>query len=130
MANTAVKISSSPNHLSYLLTGDGTVVGPTIANATLLADMENKGPLYEAWFTVWTTQAAMRSALLGGGARCMASLLMLTTVADTTAQINQPSVDVDTDAVSVTKAEINITMSDTTGTLGILTLEHYHSIMA
>ena len=128
MVNTAVKASASKNHLSYLLTGDGTVVGPTIANATILADMTNQGPLFNAWNATYANQAAMRTALMGGGAACNMSLIMMVTVADTTAQINQPSVDVDTDAITATKAEINITMSDTTGTIGMLTLSHWQSM--
>ncbi len=131
MANTAVKVSASPNHLTYLLTGDGTVVGPTIANATLLSDMVG-GPLRDAYNAILTTQAAMRAQLIGGLApgQCEMNLHMIATVADTTAQVNQPSVDVDVDAVTITKAEINITMSDTTGTIGYLTLRHRHSIIA
>lgn len=148
MANTAVKISASPNHLSYLLTGDGTVVGPTIANATLLADMV-RGPLEDAYNQEYTTdgtsvQSAMRKALLGGlvssnglasgvgqgfAGGCVMWLQAITTVADTTAQINQPSVDVDTDAVTAVKPEVNITMSDTTGTLYMLHIFHLHSII-
>jgi hypothetical protein len=131
MANTAVKVSASPNHLTYILTGDGTQVGPTVANATILADMV-PGPLKDAWSAVLTTQAAMRNQLLGGlsGAAtgsegsCDASVLLLAAVKDVTAEINQPSVDVDTDAVTATKAEINITMSDTTGQIAMLTLRH------
>jgi hypothetical protein len=130
MVNTAVKIAAGPHHLSYLLTGDGTQIGPTIANATLLADMV-PGPLREAWNSILTTQAVMRSALLGGLGSvsacppgCRAFLLLLTAVKDVTAEINQPSIDVDTDATSITKAEINITMSDTTGQLAVLTLHH------
>lgn len=136
MVNTAVKVSASPNHITYVLTGDGTVVGPSIANATLLADMV-MGPLRDAYNGVLTTQAAMRNALLGGlivgpilgGGGCYAIIQMITTVADTTAQVNQPSVDVDTDAVSTTKAKVNITMSDTTGTVGFLHLMHMHSLI-
>lgn len=137
MVNTAAKVSASPNHLTYLLTGDGAVIGPTIANATLLADMV-AGPLYDAYNAVLTTQAVMRAQLIGGlrpttaglgpGA-CDMDLHMITTVKDVTAEINQCSVDVDTDAVTITKAEINITMSDTTGQIGYLTLRHRHSLI-
>ncbi len=133
MANTAVKVSASPNHLTYILTGDGTVIGPTIANATLLADMV-PGPLRDAWNRVLTTQAAMRSALLGGlpGKGCQggtAKLQLAVTGTDTTAQKSLPTADVDTDAVTVTKAEVNIGMSDTTGQIAFLTLQCDHSIM-
>ena len=129
MVNTAVKSASSRNHLSYLLTGDGTVVGPTIPNATLLADMTNQGPLYDAWNAVYANQAAMRTALLGGGARCNATVLILVAVADVTATINQISIDVDTDAITPTKAELNITMSDAAGQIAMLTLSKWHTIV-
>lgn len=134
MANTATKASAGPCHLTYELAGDGTVAGPTIANATLLADMHNGGPLHDAWNSTFANQAAMRTALLGGagGANrqgCICVLQMAVTVADTTAQVNQACADVDVDAVTATKAELNISMSDTTGTIGFLTLQAYHSIV-
>ena len=128
MANTAAKVSSSPGHLTYLLTGDGTQVGPTVANATILADMA-PGPLRDAWNKTYADQAAMRTALLGGGQSCEASVQLVVAVADITAEENQISVDVDTDAVTATKAEINIGMSDTTGQLAYLHIKHRHSIV-
>lgn len=136
MANTAVKVSASPNHLTYILTGDGTQVGPTVANATIVADMV-QGPLRDAWSAVLTTQAAMRSALLGGlvigpilgGGGCYAIVQLLASGKDVTAEINQITVDVDTDAVTITKAEINIAMSDTTGQIAMLHLVHRHSVI-
>jgi len=128
MANTAVKASASLNHLSYLLTGDGTQVGPTVANATILADMV-PGPLRDAWNATYADQAAMRTALLGGGADCEISVQLVVAVADVTATENQISVDVDVDAVTVTKAEINLGMSDATGQLAYLHIRHRHSII-
>ncbi len=128
MVNTATKVSASPNRLTYLLTGDGTVIGPTIANATLVADMVN-GPLKDKWSTVWTTQAAMRQNLLGRLAHCAIELQLVATGVDVTAQVNQVVADVDTDAVSITKAEINIGMSDTTGQLCYMHLIHDHSVV-
>ena len=127
MANTATLVSSSRNHLTYLLTGDGTVSGPTIPSATILADMA-EGPLRNAWNATYANQAAMRTALLGGGADCVAGIQLVATGVDVTAQTNQVVTDVDTDAVTPTKAEINVGMSDTTGQLAYLTLTHYHSI--
>ncbi len=123
MANTATLVSSSANHITYRLDGDGTVVGPTIANATLLADMK-PGPLRDSWNKVLTTQAAMRIALLGGGDDCRASIQLVATGVDVTAQVDQVVADV----VTITKAEINIGMSDTTGQIAYLTLEKYHSM--
>lgn len=128
MANTAAKVSSSPNHLTYLLTGDGTVAGPTIASATILADME-PGPLKDAWAASYANQAAMRTALLGGGADCEARVQLVATGVDVTAEKNQPTVDVDVDAVTATRAEINIGMSDTTGQIAYLHLSHRHSMI-
>lgn len=128
MANTATKVSSSPNHLTYRLDGDGTVAGPTIANATLLADME-AGPLRDAWNSTYANQAAMRTALLGGGANCEVSIQLAVTPVDTTAQTNQIVADVDVDAVTATKAELNVSMSDTTGQIAFLHIKHRHSIM-
>lgn len=127
MANTAVVQSTSPNHITYLLTGDGTVAGPTIANAAILAAME-PGPLKDAWNKTYADQDAMRTALLGGGENCEANIQLLATGADVTAEVNQPVADVDVDAVTATKAEINIGMSDTTGQIAMLTLKHRHSI--
>ncbi len=115
MPNTAVKQSASKAHLTYLLTGDGTVVGPTLANATLLADMEYQGGLYAAWDALYANQAAMQLALQGGGAHCRIAIQLVTAVADVTATINQISATVDVDAVTATKAEIDITMSDAAG---------------
>lgn len=134
MANTAVKASAGPCHLSYELTGDGTVAGPTVANATLLADMHNGGPLFDAWNSTFANQAAMRTALLGGAGGvnrqgCYCNLQMAVTVTDTNAEVNQACADVDTDAVTATKAELNISMSDTTGQIAFLTLIAFHSIV-
>ena len=129
MANTATKASASPNRLTYQLAGDGTQVGPTIASATLLADMV-PGPLKDAWTAAYASQAAMRTALLGGGAGCKVSVQLAVAVSDVTAEENQISVDVDADAVTATRAEINIGMSDTTGQIAFLHIEHIHSLVA
>jgi hypothetical protein len=130
MVATATKIAAGPHHLSYMLVGDGEVGPLTIANATILADMV-PGPLREAWNSVLTTQAVMRSALLGGlrsvsacPPGCRIHLLLLTAVKDTTAEINQPAIDVDTDATTITKAEINVFMGDTADQVAIMTLHH------
>lgn len=129
MANTATKVSASLNHLVYLLTGDGTVAGPTIANATLLDDMVVGGPLYNEWNKTYANQAAMRSALLGGLNGCEANIQLVASPVDTTAERNQVFVDVDTDAVTATKAEINVSMSDTAGQLAYLKIVHWHTMI-
>ena len=136
MANTATAKSATPNRLTFELAGDGTVVGPTITNAQLLAAMV-AGPLKDAFNATYVTdgtsvQSQMRKNLIYGvpgtdSRGCRMFLTPLVTVADTTAQVNQPSVDVDTDATTATKPEINITMSDTTGTLYALVIEHIWS---
>lgn len=128
MANTATKITATPCHVVYLLTGDGTVAGPTLANATILADMV-AGPLKDAWSATYANQGAMRNALLGMGAYCRCTIQLLATGTDTTAQVNQVVADVDTDAVTPTKAEINFGMSDTTGQLAMVTFEYVHSLV-
>lgn len=126
MANTATKKFAGPHRLVYELVGDGTVVGPTIANATLLADMV-AGPLKDLYNAAYANQAAMRAALLYGNPARI-GIQMQVTVNDVTAEKNQASADTDTDAVTATKPEINIAMSDTTGQVAVLTLEYVHSI--
>ncbi len=97
MANTAVKVSASPNELVYLLTGDGEQGGPILSNATVVADMVI-GPLRDAWTKAYTSEAVMRLALLGFTESCLASLQMRAAVAMVTGQINQIAVNVSTDA--------------------------------
>jgi len=130
MANAVTKVSASPNHITYLITSDGTgAASPPIANATLLTDMED-GPLRDAWKLAYANQAAMRVALLGGGADCRASVDPVVQVVSTTAELNQITVDVDVDAVTATKAEVNVGMSQTSGgQRAYLTLSHAHSIV-
>lgn len=127
MANTATLVTATPYRVVYLLQGDGTVAGPTIANATLLADMV-AGPLEDIFNATYANQAAMRTACLTS-APCRALVQMRTTVNDVTAEVNQVSVDVDVDAVTATKPEVNVTMSDTTGQFAYLTIEYLHSII-
>ncbi len=130
-ANTATKVSASPNHITYRLEANGDGAGPTLANATILADMVS-GPLRDAWNKTYASQAAMRSALLGGGQDCSAKIQNAVEGVDATATVNQVTADVDTDAITVTKAEINIAMTaavvGAAGQIAFLTLEHYHSI--
>jgi hypothetical protein len=128
MANTIGLIGASKNHLVYLLTGDGTVVGPTRTNAEILADFgANTGPLYDLFNATYVAQADMRAALFGTGARMFIQLRV--SVAVTTAEISQPTVDVDVDGVTATKPEINCAMGDTTGQIGYLYVEHIHSVV-
>ena len=126
MPNTAVKVTATPNHLVYLLTGSGDVIGPTLTSASLLADMVD-GPLKTLWGTALANQAAMRTALLGMGSGCRCFTQMVVAVNDVTGQVNQVVVDVD--AVTPTLAEINIGMSDTTGQLAYLHIEYVHTVV-
>jgi hypothetical protein len=128
MANTATKAASSPYSITYLLAGDGTVVGPTIASATLITDSE-AGPLRDLLSASYANQAAMRDALCYGDP---AILVMepRTVVVWTTAQVNQASVDVDVDAITATRPEINVTMSDTTGQAVLLHIRYFQSAVA
>ena len=126
--NVATLIGASKNHLVYIIQGDGTVVGPTLTNAGILADFgTNLGPLYDLLNATYANQAAMRVALFGTGARMFMQLRV--SVAVTDAQISQPTVDVDTDVATPTKPEINIAMGDTTGQFCYLYIEHIHSIV-
>ena len=127
MPNTAALVTSTPYRVVYLLTGDGTVAGPTLTNAVLLADMV-AGPLKDIYNATYLNQAAMQTACLTS-APCRALVQLRETGNDTTATPNQITVNVDVDAVTVTKPEVNITMSDTTGQIAYLTLECLHSVI-
>lgn len=129
MANVATKRGASPNRLVYVVVGDGTVGGPTLDNARLLADMV-AGPLKDLWNTVipGATQDLLRTALSDGITGKITTQLRASPV-DTTGQSNQITADVDTDAVTVTKGEINLSQSDTTGQDYLLIIEHVHSLV-
>jgi hypothetical protein len=131
MANTIALVGASKNHLVYLLTGDGTVIGPTRTNAEILADFgTNLGPLYDLFNAAYASQAAMRVALFGTGARMFMQVRVSST--EVNGQITQPVVDVDTDAVSPTKPEINCGMSASNAPgsqIVYLYVEHIHSVV-
>lgn len=111
MAATVTSKKATRSRLTLLVAGDGTATA-TITQATLAAAMVS-GPLKTLWTSVLTTQAAMRAALLEQKGRIV--IRARAQPVDTTAQVNQPAADVDTDAVSTTKAEINLQLHDTTG---------------
>jgi hypothetical protein len=122
MPNTATLLTSTPYRLVYLLTGDGTVAGPTIASATLIADAV-AGPLEDLLSATYANQAAMRFAFLTSNpARC--NITYLSTPTQVTAEQNLIVVDVDVDAITAARPEINIGMSDTTGQVGYLEIEY------
>ncbi|MEY3021407.1 MAG: hypothetical protein RIS86_605, partial [Planctomycetota bacterium] len=85
-------------------------------------------PLEDLFNATYANQAAMRTACLTSApGRVLVQLR--TAVNDVTAEQNQISVDVDVDAVTATKPEVNVTMSDTTGQEAYLTIEFLHSII-
>jgi microcystin degradation protein MlrC len=127
VANAPTIKTATPYRLVVSMAGDGTVAGPTLDNAAIVAALP-AGPLKDTFSAVYADQAAMRAALLYGNPVQM-FITMQTTVNDTTAQVNQCAVDVDTDAVSPTKPEINFAMSDTTGQVAILTVQYNHSLV-
>jgi hypothetical protein len=144
MANTAVKVSASPCHLTYMVTGDGTVAGPTILNATLLTDMV-AGPLKDTWSHVFLTdgtsvQSAQRKSLLGGlqvpapGAKalgfCTVEIQLMATGVDTTTLVIVPVADVDENNAGTTGLpELNLGMSDVTGQIMMVHLRYHHTMI-
>jgi hypothetical protein len=128
MANVAAKVASTPYSITYTLTGDGTVTSSPIASATLITDSE-AGPLRDLLSASYANQAAMRLAFTLGDPAIML-VTMRTTVNDVTAEANQVSVDVDVDAITATRPEINYNMSDTTGQVAILHIRYFQSSIA
>lgn len=126
MANTYTYPVATPNRLVVVVTGDGTATG-LLANATLQAQMV-AGPLKNAFDATYADQAAMRLALLYGSP-VLIRMWYRTVVADTTAEVNQLAADVDTDATSPTKPEINYQIHDTTGTIAIMEILLVHSLV-
>jgi hypothetical protein len=122
MPNTFTLRRATPFRLVYELTGDGTVQGPTLGNATLQAAAP-AGPLKQALNTVFADQAAARQGMLMGVPIRVTTQTIVTPV-DTTGQANQLVADVDLDAGAGNKGEVNVSMSDTTGQIGILTIEY------
>ncbi|MDP2310922.1 MAG: hypothetical protein Q8P18_33190 [Pseudomonadota bacterium] len=127
MANTATKKAATPYRLVYELVGDGTVVGPTITSAIMIADCA-AGPLKDLLSASYASQALMRTSFLYGTPAEMRTQVQIA-VNDVTAEKNQISIDVDADAVTATRPEINVAMSDTTGQTAILVIEYIHSII-
>lgn len=119
MANTATKKLATANRLRYLITGDGTVA-LVIANATLLADMV-AGPLKDLFNAAYADQAAMRVALFDANVRFL--ICKRAVVAGVTAEVSDWAADVDTDAVTVAKPEINVQAPDQNGSAAYLDIE-------
>lgn len=118
MAASVTKTKATPNRLVYLVAGDGEATGATITSATLLADAVS-GPLRNSLNASYANQAAMRDVIGEGNvemslnARAVSATGLL--------------VDVDTDAVTPTKPEINLTFPSTADLAFYLTIEFKHS---
>jgi hypothetical protein len=119
-------MNAAPYHVTYRLTGDGNVVGPTIASATLITDMA-AGLLEDIFSATYANQAAMRTAVLEGG-QGICVIQSRAQGNDVTAEHNQIQVDVDVDAVTPARPEVNIEMSDTTGQICYITFLAFHSV--
>lgn len=120
MAAAFTKVLATPTRLRYKVVGDGTV-GATRTYAELIADMAD-GPLKTLWAASVGTQAQLQAALLE--ANCRIFFQPRTIVATTGDTVAGYAADVDTDAVTTTKAEVNIQMNDTTGDTVYLEIEY------
>jgi hypothetical protein len=120
MAAAWTKKNSTPNRLLYLVVGDGTVAA-TRTSAQMLADAD-AGPLKDLLNATYADQAAMRAALLEAHVRVTVRPRLVSGVATTT--VGGYSADVDTDAVTPTKPEVNVQMNDTTGDEVYVELEY------
>lgn len=128
MANTITKIQATAHRLVLKIDGDGTVA-TVLANATILAywAAADRGPLYDLFNATYANQADMRTALFDGTVRW--GTVFRTQVAQVTAEKNLTAFDVDTDAVTATKPEINFESPDTTGSVAYVYIEYVHSIV-
>lgn len=122
MANVLATTFVSPLRWVFSLTGDGTVAGPVTANSVILTTIP-AGPLRDVFNATYADQAAMRAAILGGAAGVRVTVMLANSGADVTAEHNQPNVDVDVDAITATKPELNFNLSDTTGMIVYVTIE-------
>ena len=127
MAVVAALVSATASRAVYTVTGDGAATSLTIANATLLADLDGTtGPLYQAFNATYANQAAMRAVIGGGPANVSTPGVEI--------RMNPRSLggvvaaDVDTDAVTPTKPEINIVFPATAAVF-YLVLEYVSSVV-
>lgn len=121
MANVATKKKASRQRLTYEIVGDGTVA-LVLDNARLLADMV-EGPLKDLFNAVYADQAAMRAALLEESAKF--EIRKRTRVG---APISDWAADVDVDAVTAAKPEINVQAPDANGSVIYLDIQMRHSL--
>tara|TARA_Y100000034_G_C6897183_1_gene413926 strand:+ start:1068 stop:1454 length:387 start_codon:yes stop_codon:yes gene_type:complete len=125
MANTIAHLNSSANHSTWLFTGDGTVVSPALASATIIAAMVD-GPLKDLFSASYANQAAMRTAVIEGNPGIVTTVVRATGN-DVTNEKNRFVLDVDVDAVTAARPEVNTNMSDTTGQIVVVTFHYLHS---
>jgi hypothetical protein len=125
--NTATLQYASPYRLVFELAGDGTVLGPTLDSAGLIAGCVD-GPLKDALSASYASLAAMKAAFMYGNP-CEMRLTLNVAVNDVTAQHNQVSINVAADLITATRPSILIEMSDTTGQFATLVIEYSHSII-
>ena len=117
-APTITAVTKTANRCVFKVVADNTGTAGLIASSVILAAMA-PGPLKDAWTKAYANQAAMRTALEGGNCK-------LTWAPYTGLALVQP--DVDVDAVTATRAEINITISAAT-VEGYLEIEHAHTFV-
>lgn len=125
MANAVTKKHATPHRLTYLVVGDGTV-DTVRTSAELLADMVD-GPLKDLFNAAYADQPAMRGALLEE--HCEIRIRPRTAVAGLTAEVSSWSADVDADAVSATKAELNLKCPDQAAAEAYVDIIARHSIV-
>ncbi len=127
MAVTAAKTSATPNRLSYLATQDGAAgVALVLASATLIADAAF-GPLRNALSASYANQAAMRAVFVGGNVEITINPRLAAAAGGATEEGSWTS-DVDVDAVTATRPEINIGAPATAGT-ALIVIRHTHSLV-
>lgn len=120
MAITAAKVRADQYKLTYLLTGDGASTSLVIANSTLVADAIG-GALKNALSGSYANTAAVQAVFGGGSVRMWVR------------PINDAfpiGVFADTDAVTTTRPEINLTAATAPGNndTAYLDIEFDHSI--
>lgn len=126
MAVTATLRSATAQRAVYEVLGDGSATTLTIANATILADLDGTtGPLYQAFNATYDNQAAMRLVIGAGPASVTTAGVEIRMNPRTLGGVC--AVDVDTDAVTATKPEINILVPATACTF-YMVLEYVSSL--
>jgi hypothetical protein len=116
---TITKTKATANRLVYLVVGDGEDAAGLIDSVTLLADAA-PGPLRNALKASYATQAAMRAVFGGGNVPLECNHRTGT---------GSFAADVDVDAITATRPEVNI-VSPVDGTDAMyLVIEHKHTFI-